>query len=497
MANLSPNLSPKEAQAVLDTTTKIMNAQTSQTRNGQVFYPTVVAKQGAVSPQKWSRMSNAEKTLCIMINLCGEIEISKSSNPQHHGGHGGHGSLGALGYSSFKEGNFQSGSKKSAAKFGWNVKSGGKYKSVTDPQLGKDVYAFQHYAEYSSGSSNSGIKTANPPSDPFKDRTDVKNRDGIIGQSTLDMLVAMKNSGYQRVSKSANNIAAAGAELAKKLVANLSHPDLNSPANPALVPQENKKMDCSTINQSLLLAPGSENDPAFKHCADYIRELRARAAASGGSTVKSVSPTPPQPKQPKQPSTSTDKKGKKKTTSTTTTTRSLTTSAEKPWYSIFTENPIITGVGAVVIIGGIAYALSGSDEEVEDDSEETPKNGMGQGRMGYGQQQGQMGYGQQQGQMGGYGQQGQMGYGQQQGQMGYEQPISTPRPEMTSGVMSREKTFVPAPMQEGVSAGTISNPRKRKAKKKSSSSHKVGKGSKRIVGASKKRKTKRTSSKKH
>ena len=63
MADLANNLSPAEAKAVLNRTSQIMNAQVTQSKPGQVFYPTTIAKQGVISPKKWAKMSHAQNMM--------------------------------------------------------------------------------------------------------------------------------------------------------------------------------------------------------------------------------------------------------------------------------------------------------------------------------------------------------------------------------------------------------------------------------------------------
>jgi len=74
---------------------------------------------------------------------------------------------------------------KLAKKYGWNIKPGGKYKSVSDKQLAMDIYCFQNEVENANPKNKtdcSGI------CEPKTVKGDCYNRDGMIGNRTLQLI---------------------------------------------------------------------------------------------------------------------------------------------------------------------------------------------------------------------------------------------------------------------------------------------------------------------
>ena len=289
-------LSNSEHQQIAQLSEKIVNGPAREQNSAtSFFYPKMVEDHGAISPQTWARMPKSGKKAFIFLLICSDL----------HCNHGGYEklmkkqSLGNRGLGrDIWTPNLATLNERHAKPLGVKVIAGSRYSGLKDVKLSKDVYIFQHYAEYSV------LGIANPPvADPDVLMQDAisgsatakgANRDGIIGERTMSELVALVNSGYTRVGTEAAPLAPAGVEVGKRLVEALSWSALDAAkANPQMseVPAEPEELNCSKIADYLLLAPGSENNPAYKHCLDRIRRLREQADRNNNSG----SQPPPKP----------------------------------------------------------------------------------------------------------------------------------------------------------------------------------------------------------
>ena len=129
---------------------------------------------------------------------------------------------------------------KLAKKYGWSVRSGGKYKAVNDPVLANAVYCFQHImeqmeeqADLKKGLIKSTDLLCTGTCAPKTVMKECYNRDGMLGHRTLQLV---------------GNAIAAG----KTTVGGLVLADINLPAaykvkkTPPAVPDEDARADLVT-----------------------------------------------------------------------------------------------------------------------------------------------------------------------------------------------------------------------------------------------------------
>jgi len=288
--------------------------------------PSVVAKQQALTPNDWHQMSRGEKEMHLMITLAAEMCISGNVVPSAMAGFGeyettaqaraeefayggeimaypqmnGQRRLNGFGAVSLKESsatswntNRSAGSCSSAGLDPWKVKSGGAYSSKGDAQLAKDVYAFQHYANYA-------MLNKAAPEDVFKDKgpngDGVSNRDGMLGGATIQWLVCAINSGYKKVTSGSDDMPDAGQKIAKKLADNITSSEIDaakSKPDESKVPAEPARVSCTELSASYLMSVPLEDikskpeHAAVSHCYDYIKNYR-ESASSGGVSESDV-----------------------------------------------------------------------------------------------------------------------------------------------------------------------------------------------------------------
>ena len=274
-----------EKQQLVNIAEKIVDGPDgSMNKQGMVFVPEIIEKDKTLSLKSWASMPRSAKVFYVFVHVCADIHCNKGGYERLMGKQKQQvqNSLGRLVWTSDLAGvNSKFASKGKNTYEDWKVVS--TYNGSNDPNLSKDIYKFQHYAEFSElGVSN---PTAANPDISMDDaiagtsNAEGANRDGILGKRTMQQLEAMTNSNFKRVSFKASPIATAGADLAKKLTSALSWASLDKAKmtpNENEVPYDSTALVCSTIADAILLQPGSENNPAFKDCLDRIRELRSR-----------------------------------------------------------------------------------------------------------------------------------------------------------------------------------------------------------------------------
>ncbi len=281
-------LSNSEIQKLDQIADNIVSGPKNQdARKSALFYPQMVEEQGALSPDEWLDLPKSSKKMFIFLMICADL----------HCKHGGYEKAinkrpiqmnGVLGRAIWTS-NLATANGTFASKYGWAVLN--TYTGPSDPQLSKDIYIFQHYAEFSQmGEKNPSIADPNVKmEDAISGSSNAGgyNRDGILGPRTMNMLESMVNSGFTKVSSSAVDIAPAGAGMARKLVDALSWPALNMakdrPSESA-VPAAPQNIPCSDIAKSILEQPGIENNPAYAHCFTGS----GQQASGGGSAAKQI-----------------------------------------------------------------------------------------------------------------------------------------------------------------------------------------------------------------
>jgi len=292
-------LSGTEKQQLVNIAEKIVDGPDgSMNKQGMVFVPEIIEKDKTLSLKSWASMPRSAKVFYVFVHVCADIHCNKGGYERLMGKQKQQvqNSLGRLVWTSDLAGvNSKFASKGKNTYEDWKVVS--TYNGSSDPNLSKDIYKFQHYAEFSElGVANPTV--ANPDismNDAISGSSTAQgaNRDGILGKRTMQQLEAMVNSNFKRVSFNASPIATAGADLAKKITSALSWASLDKAKmtpNENEVPYESTALVCSTIADALLLAPGSENNPAYKDCLDRIRELRSRQQQSQQATAKQPTP---------------------------------------------------------------------------------------------------------------------------------------------------------------------------------------------------------------
>jgi hypothetical protein len=284
-------LSGDEKQKLVQIAEKIVDGPNGSVSNGKVFVPDMLVDDNTLSLKSWAKMRRSEKVFYIFINICADIHCNKGGYEKlmNKPPKVLHNDLGrSIWDSSLATANANFSKKAKNRYEDWTVVN--TYSGAGDVNLSKDIYKFQHYAEFSEigeaspVAADPGVRMRDKISGEVASGAIAANRDGILGNRTMKQLEAMVNSGFTQVSTNAVPIATAGAELAKKLTDALSWASLDlvkASPDAANVPSASEAIDCRSIATSILLQPGSET--LFPTCVDYIKSLRAGSGSGSGS----------------------------------------------------------------------------------------------------------------------------------------------------------------------------------------------------------------------